>query len=301
MAYAFPRLSAPFLWAANAAIAVVVASVIASTATPAAAQGEEAVVRLLPPISSVDATDGPFTVFIVVDGLQHYGRIGYDDDRDTVVDREEPSDGVAAFEFSIEYDETVVALDTVEPGPQLELSTRQFQCLPPQREPGHIRFGCLSFGSEQTGLQGSLTLARVEFRPVGRGASALLVDAGLSGPLGDEVPISVNAGAVHVTGQVPVLAVSPTIGLSPVSTAGPQGSPGPGQVTGAATPLPTDRTFVIGDPTDSEAANDDIASAGGESGNGVFWAAIALGGALVVGSMGLVAILLRRRSHFGGA
>jgi hypothetical protein len=281
---------------------VVVASVIASATTPAVAQGEAAV-RLLPPISSVDATDGPFTVFIVVDGLAHHGRIGYDDDRDTVVDREEPSDGLAAFEFSIEYDQTVVALDAVEPGPELELAPRRFQCLPPQEEPGHIHFGCLSFGSEQAGLQGSLTLARVEFRPVGRGASALLVDAGLSGPLGDEVPVSVNAGAVHVTGQVPVLAVSPTTGLSPVSTAGPQGTPGPanaGQVTGGATPLATDTTFVLGDPTDPEAINDDIASGGGDSGNGVFWAAIVLGGALVVGSMGLVAILLRRRSNIGG-
>src|SRR3989304_2978042 len=68
----------------------------------------EGTIRVMPAISSAVAGE-PFAVYIVLEDLEHYGKLLYDDNRDTIPDREVPSEGLAAFEFSIEYNEGVLS------------------------------------------------------------------------------------------------------------------------------------------------------------------------------------------------
>ncbi|MFV2070214.1 MAG: hypothetical protein ACC645_24870, partial [Pirellulales bacterium] len=86
------------------ALSMVISMTIA--AQPANAQSAEGTVRLLPPISTVDVNDGSFGIFIVLEDLEHNGVISYDDNRDTIPDRNVASIGMAAFEFTLQFDET---------------------------------------------------------------------------------------------------------------------------------------------------------------------------------------------------
>src|SRR3990172_10178078 len=88
-------------------------------APPARAQTLEGTVRLTPSISTAPLEEGPFQIFLVLEDLEHYGAIVYDDNDDTVPDRQVASTGMGAFEFTIEFDETVVAIEEAEPGPDL--------------------------------------------------------------------------------------------------------------------------------------------------------------------------------------
>lgn len=291
------------LWSLPLILAAVVAGMM--PAAPASAQTDQATVRLLPPISSVEAKTGPFTVYIIVDGLEHHGSIVYPDSAGG--EREEPSVGLAAFEFTILFDETVVALHRVEPGPTLDRSERTFQCLPPQEDIGEFRFGCVSLGSAP-GLQGALTLAKVELHPVGDGSSPLNLEAGLSGPLGDPVPVSVVGGVVRVTGSV---AASPTADdtVSTVPFATPTGGATSPNVSGATTPAvlgtpgSTARPdgLVLQDPSDPQGAGNIEAENNDSAGSGTLWTALAGAGVVAIGALGLTAILLRRRRHVEGA
>jgi hypothetical protein len=189
---------------------------LAPARATAQAQTSEGSVRLSPAMTTVDVRDGPFTVYVVLEDLQHFGSIGYDDDRDTEPDRQIPSVGLAAFEFTIEYDAAVVEAGRVTRGPQVGQTGRSFQCLGPAREPGRLTYGCLSSGQEPPGAQGTMTLAEVEFVPVAPGLSPLALSAGLAGPLGDDAPVSVSGGAARVTGAA---IATPT--RRPVSTRAP--------------------------------------------------------------------------------
>lgn len=202
------------------ALSVLVMGAMVS-APQANAQTPEGTVKIIPPISSVAAERGPFTVFIVLEDLGHYGALLYDDNRDTVPDREVESIGLAAFEFTVAYDQAVLAVAGVERGPALERSGRSFQCLPPADEPGSFSFGCVSTGSEPPGLHGTLTLASLSFRPLGPGSGPLLLEAGLAGPLGDEVPVAVSGGVVRVTGS-PVATATRALPSGNVATPSPQ-------------------------------------------------------------------------------
>ena len=163
----------------------------------------EGTIRVTPAISSAVAGE-PFAVYIVLEDLQHYGKLLYDDNRDTPPDREVASDGLAAFEFSIEYDDGVLSAGDVELGPWLDRTGRTFSCLSPTREVGRLAFGCFSPGPEPPGPQGSLTLATVTFLPLRAGSSPLLLDAELAGPLGsDEVPIDLAGGVVRIAAGAP--------------------------------------------------------------------------------------------------
>jgi hypothetical protein len=262
---------------------------------------------------------GPFTVFVVVEDLQHLGLVSYDDDRDTVPDRQVESNGLAAFEFTIEYNPAVLALAGVESGPSLGRSGRAFQCLGPAQQPGSLRYGCLSPGSEPEGLQGTLTLAAVEFTPLAPGLSPLLLEAELAGPLGDGATVEVSGGAARVTGNPLASQTRPpgattTPGIRPSATGPRQETPGTvvlgtPAVTGTsrlrATPTkppgendePTHLTVPPDDPPGGPSATEDD----GWSGGAGLWAAVAAGavGAAVTG--GLLVFYWRQRRHQGGA
>jgi hypothetical protein len=270
----------------------------------------------------VDTTGGPFTVYVVLDGLQDPGLPG------DPSGEEEPA-GIAAFEFAITFDEAVVAVEQAEAGPSLERTGRSFQCLPPLRdEPGTFLFGCVSPGAAAPGVQGSLTLASVTLRPVSAGSSTLLLESSLARPLGSEIPVDVIGGVVRVTGApapAPTTAppstvtratVQPTVGGGGVPTPAPGGTVGPAL---ASTALPSDGgetaapsatlapggtrnpTDLVVNPGDFETPNGRSIADEGSSRSAVLWVAVGLGGLIALAAVGLVAALLRRRAQLGGA
>ncbi len=283
---------------------------------PASAQSADGTIRLLPPISSVDVDDGSFGIFIVLEDLEHNGIISYDDNRDTTPDRSVASIGMAAFEFTLEFDETIVAIEGVEVGPALEASGRAFQCLPPRQEPGSFRFGCLSSGESPPGIQGSITLASLTLRPLNNGSSPLLLEPQLAGPLGDPISIDVADGLVRVTGNPEPIA-TPTPALAATPTAAPRASAQPTSPTSdaatatpltttvtataspsaASTAIPTQPTVVDVD-TPEPNANGNAGGDGRSAGTITLWILAGLGGLMAIG---LAATLLRRRNHRGGA
>jgi hypothetical protein len=168
----------------------------------AGAQASEGTVRLIPAMTHVEAKTGPFTVFVAVEDLSHFGRLAYDDNRDTVADRFVESVGLAAFEFEIQYDQSLLEFQRFAAGPELGRTGRDFYCLPAAQELNKVKVACVSPGPEPPGPQGTLTLGSATFRPLQAGTSALLLDAGLTGPLGsDPVPVEVYGGVVRVTGS----------------------------------------------------------------------------------------------------
>ena len=200
---------------------------LAASLSQASAQTTEGTVQIVPAISNVPMSEGEFTTFIVVEDLAHFGIIG-DTDGGT------PSIGLAAFEFTLSYDETVVEVIDAEGGPSLGITGREFQCLPPNRdEPGVFVFGCISLGATPEGRQGTFTLAQVRLRPVAAGPSTLLLEAQIAGPLGDEAALSVKGGAVTVTGAA---------ATSPPATAAATSGPTPGRPPAVVATVPRGET-----------------------------------------------------------
>ena len=289
---------------------VLVMAAIASSGQ-VSGQGMEGTVRIVPPISSAPLEEGRFEVYVVLENLEHQGTIYYDDDRDTVPDRGVESVGMAAFELTLEFDQAVVAVEGVEPGPDLGRTGRSFQCLPAREEPGKFSFGCLSPGERPAGLQGSLTLATVTLRPLGRGSSPLLLQAGLAGPLGDDVPVQAFGAVVRATGSLPPAATgTPTPGITP----------GEEPVSASATPTPlalasetpsvtaapataqltrTATAGLGGNPDDLNAGGNSEAENGGWQPGAGFWSAVGLGALTAVGALGLSVMLWRRRQGWG--
>lgn len=292
-------------------LAILIMAHVVQSAARAGAQ-TEGTVHLSPAMSTVPLSDGPFTVYVVLEDLQHFGQVTYDDDRDGTPDRQIPSEGLAAFQFTIEYDAAVVEVDSVEEGPHLGSTGRSFQCLPLLREPGNITFGCLSSGSSPPGAQGTLTLASVQLTPISNGLSPLVLSAEVAGPLGDSADVEVGGGAVRVTGAsgatrppptranasptVPVATARPPTALprtttSESATATAESPRTPGTPAGTSTPLLTSA------PTPPDGPPDD------PNGDGFarawLWV-LGVAGVLALAGGGLTAILWQHRSH-GGA
>jgi hypothetical protein len=288
------------------------------------AQAPEGRVRMVPAISSIAGEEGPFTVFIVLEDLEHYGALQYDDDRDTVPDREVESIGLGAFEFTIEYDPAVLAVEEVEPGPGLDLAGRRFQCLSPAEEPDSVRFGCISSGSEPPGPQGTVTLASVTLRPVGAGSSLLLLEAELAGPLADDVPVEVIGGAVRVTGRpvatatptapAGVSAATPPAGAATVAPAGPtalerdETAEAPTATVAPADTATPAATEDGEEPTEVTVPGQDLegedsrSEGDGRSGTSVaLWTVVALASVAAAGALGLTAFRWQRRRRRPGA
>lgn len=301
---------------ARVPLAIWLLMMISTVLAPQAnAQAPAGTVRIVPAISSIPATDAEFTAFVVVEDLEHHGLISAEgSDPETGA----PSIGLAAFEFTFHYDETVIEVAAAEVGPDVGISGRSFQCLPPNRdEPGMFRFGCISTGSTSDGRQGTFTLAEVRFDIVGPGSSPLLLEAQIAGPLGDDVVLEVKGGVVRVTGALPeatraaATAAPPTAvpegetatpdGL-PTQTSTPVRQPTAGAPAADATTAfaPTAERRDSADGSDSEAQNDASSSMDSNtSGSALLWTMIGLGSLVAAIIIGLGALAWRRRGNKG--
>lgn len=261
-------------------------------------------VHLTPAMSTVPLNDGTFSVYVVLEDLQHFGQVTYDDNRDGTPDRQTPSDGLAAFQFTIEYDAAVVEVGSVEQGPHLGSTGRSFQCLPLLRDPGAVTFGCLSTGGSPPGAQGTLTLASVQLTPLSNGLSPLVLSAEVAGPLGDSADVEVGGGAVRVTGASGSTR-TPTNGNAsstapPVSTRPPTAIPGTttleGRTTTAVSPGTSDGTRTV------RSASTPPGPPVGPDGDsrGVWLWLVGVVGGIAIAAGGLTAILWQRRTR-GGA
>jgi hypothetical protein len=177
---------------------------VSSVATPGAFAGVShaqapALIRLTPASASVSYDSGAFAVRAALSGLEHHGSISYDDNRDTVADRQEPSEGLGAYELTLRFDATVLEVSGVETGTFLGKSGRSAHCIQQQPEPGVLRIGCLSTGAA-AGPQGSGILATTGLRPIAHGTSTLTLEAGLSGPLADDIPVATEGAVIEVSG-----------------------------------------------------------------------------------------------------
>lgn len=223
--------------------ALLVVAMTAGQPAPGAQAAAESV-RFQPSASLQAEVADEFGFWIVVDDLQHEGSIAYDDDRDTTPDRFVPSEGLGAFEFTIQYDVTMLQFRDARIGGlgEDEDTERSFQCLQRTDEPGSVTFGCISFGSEG-GPEGDLTLAEFSFEPIAPGATTLtLGDVVLAGPLADDIDVSVESvHQVEITGSAPAGPVAgPNDTLDPTdgdgqgssSAADPKGQSQDGDETG---------------------------------------------------------------------
>lgn len=290
------------------------AGVVRPVPGASAQTSSEGNVRLAPAMSTVPAGDGPFTVYVVLEGLQHAGNVTYDDDRDGIPDRSIPSEGLGAFQFTIEYDPAIVEFQDVERGPNLSLTGRSFQCLPAARDTGTITFGCLSPGLSPAGPEGTLTLASIQFSPRSNGLSPLVLSAEIAGPLGDSVEVDVGGGTVRVNGGSP--AGGPT--RSPTSATNT-----PGVSATDSTPVATNTATSGEHATAAAVAQRTIVAIGtakktatglvvgnlstpkppigrpvtgdGNSGSRLWLWSLGIGGGLALAALGLTAILWRRR------
>ncbi len=207
-------------------IAAMVA-VAAAAGTAAHVEAESpATVRLDPPSSRVDWSDGPFQVRIDVNDLDHHGEVPYDDNRDTVPDRTVPSDGLAALEFLLVFDPAVLRVEDVQAGDFIRSAGRAVYCFTREPAPGQFAVGCASTGSAP-GPQGSGTLATVTLVPLADGSTFLGLLADLAGPLGDPIDVTVEGGVVEVFGG-PEATPTPEVTPTPDPNATPEAQyPGP--------------------------------------------------------------------------
>jgi hypothetical protein len=272
----------------------------------------EGAVWLNPPLSTVAGKEGPFTVYVVLEDLQHFGVLTYDDNRDTMPDRQVESDGLAAFEVTIQYDNTVLAFVRADEGPELGRTGRAFTCLPAAREIDSVSFGCVSAGGAPAGPQGTMTLASITFEPVGTGTSPLMLEAGLSGPLGsDTIPVDVRGGVARVSGPPSAKGtVQPPAATSsratPVGGASPTVPAVETEPASGATATPRepstggrpDDLVTGGQPGDD---GDDPSALDGDNASSQtgLWLGIALGGASAVIFLALAATLWRRNHRAG--
>ncbi|MDZ4278870.1 MAG: cohesin domain-containing protein [Dehalococcoidia bacterium] len=285
----------------------------------AEADGPEGAVLLAPVVAEVPAAEDRFRVDVVVNGFQHVGAIGYDDNDDGTSDRFEESIGLGAFEFSLEYDPAVFAFEDVEIAPAggLEGADRSFQCLTRQDEANSVQFGCISVGKEP-GPQGTLTLATVTFEVLGPGVSWLPLEAELSGPLGDHAPVQAAGGIARVLAAGEAGAQGSDGGASG-NGGGQTDSPSPAQATeeaaaqatavsgrgstsGAGTPADGGSSGSGQEPSGGEDVRRDVegersgpAGADGRSdGNTALWLIVGFSGFAVLGVTAATAVLWRR-------
>lgn len=268
------------------------------------AQQTEGSVSIVPGFSNVLVEEERFSVFIVVEELQHDGVVSG-----------VRSTGLGAFEFTLRFDPAVLEVAEAELGPGLEETGRTFQCLQRSDEEGIFSFGCVSQGSAPPGPQGDLTLAIVTFLPVDPGSTLLFMDAELVGPMGDDVLVEVDGvGAVSVRGGDVATATPPTIATAtatprpPVATTqSPAATATPGTsatLTPSLTPDGATATLepegtVPAEPTETDdgtpaeptvVGEDTAGDDGGSAGTVLLWSLAAVGGLAVAAVLGLAGV-----------
>ena len=279
----------------------------------ARAQEPEGRVRIERAISSVPLEGGAFAIFVVLEDFAHAGVVRYDDNRDTVPDREVTSNGLGAFEFSIEYSSDKLAFEQALNGPELGRTGRSYQCLGPRVDADVVTYGCISSGQVPDGPQGTLTLAQVNFRPLSAGSTPLILSGEISGPLGsDNAPVEWASGVVRITGSQ----VEPTPTATLPTGVTPQPSPDtPATATALATITPenaaTTTAVAVALETvrpaltpataastvgATQTADDERNAAGDDDSDIALWWAGGVGAAIVLAGVCLGGVLwLRRR------
>lgn len=287
---------------------LVLSCLLAMTAATAkaGAQALEGTVRIVPAAIAAQSSAEEFTLFVVLEDLDHHGVLTYDDNRDDVPDRQVVSEGLGAFEFTIRFDPAILAPLEATAGPDLGRTGRPFQCLRPDEKRGEFSFGCISFGTEPAGTQGTVTLAAVTFRALATGTSPLDLDVVLAGPLGsDQVPVAVHDGSVTVGAPLPQR--SATVSDIDDASVTPEGR-GVLPVVPNARPGRLWRAGTVGEAiassgrpvpeaqTETQRSDDGMAT-------GV-WLAISIGAAAIVAGAGLGGLFWwrhnREMGHWGG-
>lgn len=240
-------------WFAKTLLIGAATLVVAAAGAPTshAGDGGPAQARLEPLGSRVAYTDRAFTVRVDLTDLEHHGQIQYDDDNDTVPDRFEPSEGMAAYEVRLHFNPAVIDVVDVEPGSFLEESGRNVQCLTQSSDPGEYAFACVSVGSNP-GVQGAGLLGTITLMPVSDGTTLLGIEVGLSGPFGDPISVEAEGGAVEVFGtpkDVPT--PTPFVSNQPdgPNQSGGSDQPGGSNQPGGSAPPGDGGPTVIGDGT----------------------------------------------------
>jgi hypothetical protein len=267
------------------------------------AQADTAVMKVVPASQTVDIGAGTFTVDIAIENVSD----------------------LAAFEFTLSFDPSILRLVGVEKGPFLDESGGEIQCPAPQYispadgmpSEDSLRFGCVSGnpsggGENIPGANGSGVAATVTFAPRKAGTSELRLGlpgdrypSDLADPLADDLPVSLQGGSVKVTGSGPAATPKPD-----EPTAIPAQTPGP-RITPVATP--PDLSYLTPEPgepilvrpivsADTTAANSNGGADGESAANGspragtgppekgTPWWPILASGLLAVGGVALLSL-----------
>jgi hypothetical protein len=142
-----------------------VAVLVACLAAAALAQGNQARMSVEPPVEPIKEGGLEFKVNIVADDVAN----------------------LAAFQFSLSYDPSIIQYVGVTEGPFLGSTGREPQCTEPYVQPGQpetLSFNCATLGPPVSlkgtaGPDGSGVLAEITFLPVGGGTTPLDLKAGI--------------------------------------------------------------------------------------------------------------------------
>jgi hypothetical protein len=178
----------------------------------------------------------------------------------------EDVENLAAFQFSLSYDSSIINYVKVEEGPFLGSSEREPKCLDPRLEPGDpevLRFNCVTMGPPVSeggpaGAEGSGVLAMVTFSPVGGGETPL---EQLEGRL---VAADINETGVPIELETTVVSASLEVASSGGSSWllwGPIIGVGALVLIGLAVAVVRTRRGPKSSPTDDTAGTDDTVGA----------------------------------------
>jgi hypothetical protein len=194
------------------------------------AGAQTAVMKVVPASRTVDVGDGKFTVEMMVEDVSN----------------------LAAFEFTLTFDPSVLRLVKVDSGPFLGSTGRVVQCPAPIHEspapsaPSEdaLRFGCVTSGEGMPGASGSGLLGTVTFAPRKAGTSRLRLGLAqdhffLTDPLGEDLTVSPQGGSVEVVGSGPPATPEPDE---------PTAIPTAHKKTTTTTPTPRDSWWLTPEP-----------------------------------------------------
>ncbi len=142
-----------------------IAVVLASMAAGAAAQTDQPRVYVEAPTQQIKKGDPDFQVNVLVDNVTN----------------------LAAFQFALAYDPSIIKYVSVEGGSFLGSTGREAQCLDPKVDSGNpeiLHYNCVTLGppvsvqGAKAGANGSGVLATVTFSPIGNGSTGLDLQEG---------------------------------------------------------------------------------------------------------------------------
>ena len=206
------------------------------------------------PTATITLTPGPVRVFVTP-----FAKVGQFGVPITIDVAAENVSNLGAYEFTLDFDPSVLQFAGANDAGFLATSGREVQCAPPQPSTASVRSSCVSLGSDLPGVSGSGVLAHLTFMPISSGLSPLrLHDVILLHP--DATSVTVNTttnGVIEI--EIPPTP-TPCPGVCPTDTATPTASATPTitstPVGGGGSPTSTPGAVVmsINPPTQSVAA-----------------------------------------------